>query len=592
VDEMHYGAVAIQANWRRYLAQMSYQFDIIDIIIVQSVARRWRTRRLLATVRLQCFARTLRALHVYRERRATHELIMRHVSATKIQANWRSYSAQMGLLHYIAATRIQARWRSHLAQMDLLEHIASVRIQARWRTHVCEDRYLEYVAARKIQARFRTHVCEDQYLEYMAARKIQARFRTYVCEDRYGQHKAATKIQAQWRTHVCEDEYYLQRSAVKIQSCWRSYTAQVHMLISIVNVIVVQSLWRRRVAVKLYKPLLHRIKLAKERKRQNSATKIQSAWRGFVVYSTYLIRRYENKAATTIQTHWRGYWQATSFSIMYCATMKVQALVRGRQERSWQAFRGECATIIQASCRRFQARRECHNECMVSILIAAAANSLRVRNAATKLQLWWCGEMWKKREKQAALVIERFFVYVKREVEKEVKALKKKKKEKRRRRKLKQSDDYILERAWLGVTDEVAAPQAVSVAMPARGKGSRRPPSDDGAGKKAYDMHGRFRPRGGVIESVQEDVQSDVLLDAQSDVSGLTDLDFNYKNAARSLGRSKRMQKKFDEDASLEEAFHESEVSLAKEKLRGGDKDQKSKTRGEQKRGKGYHRRY
>ena len=71
--------------------------------------------------------------------------------------------------------------------------------------------------------------------------------------------------------------------------------------------------------MKLYKPLLHRIKLAKERKRQNSATTIQSAWRGFVVYSEYLIKRYENKAATTIQAYWRGYQEATKYSVFYDA---------------------------------------------------------------------------------------------------------------------------------------------------------------------------------------------------------------------------------------------------------------------------------
>ena len=44
VDKMDYSAVAIQSQWRRYLAQMTYQFDMIDVIIVQSVARRWRDR--------------------------------------------------------------------------------------------------------------------------------------------------------------------------------------------------------------------------------------------------------------------------------------------------------------------------------------------------------------------------------------------------------------------------------------------------------------------------------------------------------------------------------------------------------------------
>ena len=54
-------------------------------------------------------------------------------------------------------------------------------------------------------------------------------------------------------------------------------------------------------------------------------------------------------------------------------------------------------------------------------------------------------------ERCRALGSERFLVYVKTEVEKEVKALKKKKKERRRRRKVKQSDDYTLEPALLGV---------------------------------------------------------------------------------------------------------------------------------------------
>lgn len=230
--------------------------------------------------------------------------------------------------------------------------------------------------------------------------------------------------------------------------------------------------------------------------------------------------------------------------------MKVQALVRGHQDRSWHVFQNNCATIIQASSRRFLVRKEFHNESMVSILIAAAANSLRMRNAATRLQLWWIGELWEKKEKQAALVIERFFIYVKKEVEKEVAALKKKKKDKRRRRKMKQCDDYILERAWLGVANDDVPVASVT------------PPSLTVAPHRPIDrkMHRRndFRARGGVIPSVEEDVQSDV--------SGLTDLDFGVRNS-----RLKKSQKEFVEDASLEEAFRDSEVQLSNEKKRGGE---------------------
>lgn len=438
MDEMDYSAVAIQANWRRYLAQMSYQFDIIDIIIVQSVVRRWKTRRDLAAVRLQCLARVVIAKKRVREMQGMNNLVTRYTSATKIQA----------------------RWRSHVAQKKL-NNLQNVELR--------------------------------------------------------------------------------QMCAVQIQSCWRSYTAQVHLLISIVNVIVLQSLWRRRAAMKLYKPLLRRIKLAKDRKKSNAATTIQSAWRGFMVYSEFLIKRYESKAAATIQAHWRGYWQATNYSFQYLEIVKIQALVRGHQERSWQTFQGECASIIQASGRRFMVRKECHNECMVSILIAAAANSLRVRNAARRLQQWWMVEMWKRREKRAALVIERFFIYVKSEVEQEVKALKKKKKAKRRQRKYKQTDDYILEKAWMGIEDTVTAtvPENVPQAVPQRSTPVKKKKTP-----KQQQQH-----QHNVIHTVDED--------GQSDVSGLTDLDFGYRS---SNTRNNKKRIAFEEDASLEAAFRQSEA--------------------------------
>jgi len=406
-------------------------------------------------------------------------------------------------------------------------------------------------------------VAQEQYLLYKMATKIQARWRGFVAREQYLLYNSATKIQAQWRGFVAQEQCLLYKSARKIQACWRSYTAQVHMLISIVHVIVIQSLWRRRTAVKLYKPLLHRIKLAKERKRVNAAVIVQSRWRGFVQYSTYLIRRYENKAATTIQAYWRGYLQSTSYSVLYWEVVKVQAVVRGLQERSWFSFQKECATIIQASCRRYLARRECHNECMVSILIAAAANSLRMRNAAKRLQQWWDNEMWKRKEKDAALIIERFFIYVKKEVEKEVKALKKKKKERRRRRKLKQSDDYILERAWLGVADDAtsAVPSAVpSVAVPQQSVAS--------SVKKEYNRIDRYRSRE-VVQSVEEDVQSDV--------SGLTDLDFGFRNNTRRV--LKKSQKELEENVPLEKAFGNAEVSLSKDRHRGGEEHGRSSSR-------------
>lgn len=145
VEKMDCSAVAIQTQWRRYTAQMSYQFDIIDIIIVQSVVRRWNDRRALATMRLQCFARVVIAKKKFHEKKTMHALVTCHISATKIQARWRSHTAQMQLLYYIAATRIQAWWRTHVAEEKYLRHISARRIQARWRSYTAQVEMLIFI---------------------------------------------------------------------------------------------------------------------------------------------------------------------------------------------------------------------------------------------------------------------------------------------------------------------------------------------------------------------------------------------------------------------------------------------------------------
>lgn len=179
---------------------------------------------------------------------------------------------------------------------------------------------------------------------------------------------------------------------------------------------------------------------------------------------------------------------------------------------------------------------------MINILIAAASNSLRMRNAARKLQRWWLDEMWLRREKEAALIIERFFINVKAEVEAEVEALKKKKKEKRKLRKMKQSDEWILERAWLNTVEEPSFAQDETAPPKQQQKQQQdyRPPVPNSVGRM-YAQSDRF-------------IQGDV--DMQSDVSGLT----NSPGTAYQFSRKfRRTQIEIAEDASLEDAYHDSE---------------------------------
>ena len=375
-------------------------------------------------------------------------------SAIQIQAVFRGWFARDSLEdnHY-CATQIQRVTRGYLATMHVFEDLYSITVvQSVVRRflalNVAVDRLSSIIAIQAWYRGIRARRNADEKL--YSAIAIQSAWRRYMCQMTYQfdvidiiivQSIVRRRQAIQLRKKTAVNKKYMdaqlerQTSATKIQSCWRSYSAQVQMLMTIVNIIVIQSVWRRRSVEKIYKPHLNRIKLAKERKMNNAATKIQSAWRGFSVYSGYTIIRYENQAATIIQSRWRGYLQSTNYCILLCEVVRIQALVRGSQERSWLSFQDECASIIQAAMRGYLVRKECHNESMIAVLIAAAATSLRTRNAARCLQRWWQGKLWERKQKKSALIIERFFIYVKKEVEKEIKAMKKKKRQSKKQRK-------------------------------------------------------------------------------------------------------------------------------------------------------------
>ena len=75
-----YSAIVIQSNWRRYICQMSYQFDIIDIIIVQSLVRRRNAMK----------------------KRNFLEINQEDLCAVKIQSAWRSYDCAMTFVRFFS----------------------------------------------------------------------------------------------------------------------------------------------------------------------------------------------------------------------------------------------------------------------------------------------------------------------------------------------------------------------------------------------------------------------------------------------------------------------------------------------------------
>lgn len=179
--EREYSAIAIQSNWRRYMSQMSYQFDIIDIIIVQSIVRR---------------------------RKAI--LMRKGLCATKIQAAWRSYDCSMAYVHTLAdVITVQSTFQriyfvsSHFGSTEanffIFSSLLRKGVVRRWLT-----------------------------LRKLAAIRIQCAMRVFLAKKQFAKDKALYILVTR---HA---------SATKIQSVWRSYCAQVQMLVSIVNIIIIQ----------------------------------------------------------------------------------------------------------------------------------------------------------------------------------------------------------------------------------------------------------------------------------------------------------------------------------------------------------------
>ncbi len=409
-------ATQIQSSWRCFYNRLNYQFDLLDIIIVQSL---WRKK---LGIRIA-------------ERKVAER---RNVAATLIQAGWRAYDCRMDFLCYTAARTIQTKWRSHICKMNYIEYQASTAIQSLARMYFCRTDYTYYKCAKKIQSVARMFLCRSQYVEYKCASKIQSTVRMYLCRYDYLEYKAATKlqsavrmflcrsgfveyqcatkiqsigrmylcrydyleykaaatlqsavrmflcksdynkyrgetaatiIQAKWRSYDCSSMYKRYRAARTIQKTWRSYDCQMNFLHFLADILIVQSTIRRFLVQRKVKAI-----------KNDAAIKIQSAWRGLISYIDYhehlTVRRIQSawrasvcrrnykreKAAILIQKSWRGFLFYADYMFELSDIVVAQKQIRvwlakrvanrRRQEKATERL-NRASTIIQTSWRRF-----------------------------------------------------------------------------------------------------------------------------------------------------------------------------------------------------------------------------------------------
>ena len=237
-------ATVIQSAWRGYAAQLSYQFDIVDVIIVQSIARRKAAYRIAAEVKHQ----------------------RREEAATKISSAWRSYDCTMNYLHTLAdiliAQSIVRRWIALRAFPTFREQ----------RLNDC---------ATQIQRLVRGHMSRNQLMWYFTATEIQSCWRRYSAMQDYRRKRAIMTIQRWLRGCAARRKLNARRAdnaAVIIQRNWRSYLCHTDFIFTVADIVITQRTARHWLAVR-------RVTALRE---MESATRIQSQYRAHSCHMTYL----------------------------------------------------------------------------------------------------------------------------------------------------------------------------------------------------------------------------------------------------------------------------------------------------------------
>jgi hypothetical protein len=202
-----------------------------------------------------------------------------------------------------------------------------------------------------------------------------------------------------------------------------------------------------------------------------------------------------------------------------------------------------------------------------------------MKNGANRIQRSWRRYSQHKKEKEAALVIEKFFITVQEEVEREMARIEQSKKHKRhrKRQKKKEAEDKLLERVWLNT---VNSEDGHRVRAASSNNENERKERLSKSGSLLCHPPGplQVKQNGSTEIRTNEGKSSRELLpptetihaDDHSEVSGITSPTVFLKEPLVSIpSRFKNLSRKeLRDDLSLEEAWIDTEVHQAKEKMR------------------------
>ncbi len=341
--EYEQSAIAIQKVWRGFSKQVQFQIDLLDIVCVQSVARRHlASKAYKRTVVATCVIQRAFRCAAARQDTAFRKLVLDTMvmeSSIKIQTAFRGYISRSKFLTMKAVSiDIQKMWRGN-AVRHVFRHLAqnaSV-IQSNWRMYQYRQDYISFLdSSTKIQACFRRHSAQTKYSRMNeSAICIQRYLRGHASRDHLSkQNRACTMIQSNWRRCVAQNNYLLDlleiKSATLIQASFRMYMHRMDYMVI-----------------------------------KYSAHTIQRLTRGLLTRVDLAVKHF---AATEIQRMWRGHCTCSSKSMIY-SVVKIQSLIRMASAKKqagtlqielWAEIRNrnKNATVIQTAFRNYILREK------------------------------------------------------------------------------------------------------------------------------------------------------------------------------------------------------------------------------------------
>ncbi|XP_068397939.1 abnormal spindle-like microcephaly-associated protein homolog isoform X2 [Eschrichtius robustus] len=448
-----WAAVTIQRRWhaclRRKQDQQRYEMLRSSTLIIQSVFRRWRQRKMQlqteAAITLQrAFREWCVRKHVkeekaamviqswYRMQRELRKYIHIRSCVVIIQTRFRCFQAQklykrkkesiLSLQKYYkaylkgkiertsylqkraAAIRLQAAFRGMKARNLCKQITAACVFQSYWRMR--QDR-LRFLNLKKNIIRLQAHIRKHQQLQKYkkmkkAALVIQIHFRAYISAKKvlasYQKTRSAVIVlQSAYRGMQARKKFiHILTSVIRIQSYYRAYVSRKKFLRLKNAAVKLQSIVKMKQTRKQYLHL-RAAALKREEHMRASCIKLQAFVRGYLVRKQVRLQR---KAAVSLQSHFRMRKMRLYYLKIYEATVVIQNYYRAYKARVNQRknfLQVKRAVIcLQATYRGYKVRQLIKQQSTAALKIQTAFRGYSKRmkyqsvlQSTLKIQRWY-----------------------------------------------------------------------------------------------------------------------------------------------------------------------------------------------------------